>query len=151
MSEPNQFLGQIGDDPVSAAVEVRRHTLIQWCNLSNTHDEPSTGNSFYESFAVTRVQAPGPPRARLLHHRHDPVRTPKRRSSSSRRPEASMARQELLVRWLNDAYAMEHQLIPVLENPANDMANYPRAEGRLRKPIDETRRHAARMDECTRR
>jgi len=62
-----------------------------------------------------------------------------------------MARQELLVCSLNDAYAMEHQLIPVLENPANDMANYPRAEGRLRKPIDETRRHAARMDECIRR
>src|SRR5690606_13566540 len=38
-----------------------------------------------------------------------------------------------------------------LENHANDMANYPQAADRLRQHIDETRRHAARMDECIRR
>jgi ferritin-like metal-binding protein YciE len=58
---------------------------------------------------------------------------------------------ELLVRWLNDAYAMEHQRIPVLENHAKDLKNSPSAQQRIRQHIDETKRHAERMEQCVNR
>ena len=58
---------------------------------------------------------------------------------------------DLLVRWLNDAYAMEHQLIPVLENHAKDFKSSPPAQQRVRQHIDETRRHAERMEQCVKR
>lgn len=62
-----------------------------------------------------------------------------------------MANTDLLVRWLNDAYAMEHQLIPVLENHANDLVSSdPSSAQRIRQHIDETRRHAERLDACLR-
>lgn len=58
---------------------------------------------------------------------------------------------DLLVRWLNDAYAMEHQLLPVLENHANDVKHDPPAQQRIRQHIDETKRHAERMEQCVTR
>jgi ferritin-like metal-binding protein YciE len=58
---------------------------------------------------------------------------------------------DLLVRWLNDAYAMEHQLLPVLENHAKDVKNNPPAQQRIRQHIDETKRHAERMEQCVKR
>lgn len=58
---------------------------------------------------------------------------------------------DLLVRWLNDAYAMEHQLLPVLENHAKDAKNNPAAQQRIRQHAEETKRHAERMEACVKR
>ena len=62
-----------------------------------------------------------------------------------------MANRDLLVRWLNDAYSMEHQLIPVLEHHAKDMKNVPAAAQRIREHVGETRRHAERLEQCLKR
>ena len=37
MSLPHQFLGQIGNDPFSSAIELRRNTFHQWRNLGDFH------------------------------------------------------------------------------------------------------------------
>jgi ferritin-like metal-binding protein YciE len=59
-----------------------------------------------------------------------------------------MAREQLIT-WLNDAYAMEQSLIPVLENHAKDAdEEMPEAAERIRQHIDETRRHGERIREC---
>ncbi len=62
-----------------------------------------------------------------------------------------MRNRDLLVRWLNEAYAMEHQLIPVLEHHANDTKDDPVAEQRIRQHVTETRRHAERLEHCMKR
>ena len=36
-----------------------------------------------------------------------------------------MAHKEQLIAWLNDAYAMENSMIPVLKNHAKDAKDYP--------------------------
>lgn len=61
-----------------------------------------------------------------------------------------MANRELFVAWLNDAYAMEQQFIPVLENHAKDFGANPAAQQRIQQHIAETRRHAERLEECVR-
>ena len=56
-----------------------------------------------------------------------------------------------LISWLQDAYAMEHGLIPVLQKHADDaQRELPEAAARIRQHITETRRHAERVDECLR-
>lgn len=55
---------------------------------------------------------------------------------------------EMLVAWLNDAYAMEKALIPVLENHAKDFKEYPQAQARLQQHADQTRRHADLIEDC---
>jgi ferritin-like metal-binding protein YciE len=56
-----------------------------------------------------------------------------------------------LIAWLNDAYAMELGLIPVLENHAKDAEQeMPEAASRIRQHVDETRRHAERVEQCLR-
>jgi ferritin-like metal-binding protein YciE len=56
---------------------------------------------------------------------------------------------DLLVSWLNDAYAMEQSLIPVLQNHAKDAeAEMPNAAARIRQHIEETRTHASRVERC---
>jgi ferritin-like metal-binding protein YciE len=58
---------------------------------------------------------------------------------------------DLLISWLNDAYAMEQALLPVLENHAKDAdGEMPQAAARIRQHIDETRRHAERVQQCLR-
>ena len=49
---------------------------------------------------------------------------------------------ELLVAWLNDAYAMEQALVPVLENHAKDAKDDPTARARIELHAEQTRRHA---------
>jgi len=56
-----------------------------------------------------------------------------------------------LISWLQDAFAMEHGLIPVLQKHAEDAEReLPEAAARIRQHITETRRHAERVDECLR-
>ena len=59
-----------------------------------------------------------------------------------------MADRQLLVTWLNDAYAMEKALVPVLENHAKDASAYPEVEARDREHAEQTRRHAELIKGC---
>ena len=55
------------------------------------------------------------------------------------------------IAWLNDAYAMEQGLIPVLQNHATDaQARMPETAARMQQHITETQTHAARMEQCLR-
>jgi ferritin-like metal-binding protein YciE len=56
--------------------------------------------------------------------------------------EEGMAHREQIISWLNDAYAMENGLIPILEIYAKDFQEYPAAQARIREHIEATRRHA---------
>jgi len=58
---------------------------------------------------------------------------------------------DLLIAWLNDAYAMEKALIPILENHAKDAQNYPQIQSRIEQHVEETRRHADMVEECVER
>src|SRR5437588_1858042 len=55
---------------------------------------------------------------------------------------------ELLIAWLNDAYAMEQALIPVLENHAKDAKDDPAARARIELHAEQTRRHAELVKGC---
>lgn len=62
-----------------------------------------------------------------------------------------MIRRETLIAWLNDAYAMETALVPVLENHAKDAKHLPEVEARDRRHVEETRRHAELVRQCLER
>ena len=53
-----------------------------------------------------------------------------------------------LVNWLNDAYAMELGLVPILENHARDASADPAARARIEQHGAETRRHADLLQGC---
>jgi len=58
---------------------------------------------------------------------------------------------EQLIAWLNDAYAMEQGLIPVLQKHAsNAQHTMPAAAARMQQHIAETNTHAARVEQCLR-
>jgi ferritin-like metal-binding protein YciE len=59
--------------------------------------------------------------------------------------------QNQLVAWLDDAYAMETGLIPILQTHAGAFeSKLPEAAARVREHISETRRHADRLEQCLR-
>src|SRR5207248_9316002 len=53
-----------------------------------------------------------------------------------------------LIAWLNDAYAMEQALVPVLENHAKDVKDDPTARARIELHAEQTRRHAELVKGC---
>ena len=55
---------------------------------------------------------------------------------------------DLLLAWLNDAYAMEQALIPVLENHAKDAKDDPAARAKIELHAEQTRRHAELVKGC---
>jgi ferritin-like metal-binding protein YciE len=55
---------------------------------------------------------------------------------------------ELLISWLNDAYALEQSLIPILQNHAKDAKDHPIVRERLERHLEETRRHAELVKQC---
>jgi ferritin-like metal-binding protein YciE len=56
-----------------------------------------------------------------------------------------------LVAWLDDAYAMESGLIPILQNHAAHFGDHmPHAARRLEQHIVETQQHVQRLHECLR-
>lgn len=59
-----------------------------------------------------------------------------------------MDHRSTLVAWLNDAYAMEQSLVPVLENHAKDASDFPAVQARLQAHADETRQQAERVKMC---
>jgi ferritin-like metal-binding protein YciE len=52
---------------------------------------------------------------------------------------------DTLIAWLNNAHAMERELIPVLRDHANDFRGMPAAQQRLDEHARETERHAERV------
>jgi ferritin-like metal-binding protein YciE len=59
--------------------------------------------------------------------------------------------QDQLVAWLDDAYAMESGLIPILQNHARAFeGQMPEAAAKIREHISDTRRHADRLEQCLR-
>ncbi len=61
------------------------------------------------------------------------------------------AEREMLIAWLNDAYAMEQALIPVLRNHADDAKDYPHIRQKDLEHLEETRRHADLVQGCIER
>src|SRR5438477_571253 len=58
---------------------------------------------------------------------------------------------ETMIAWLNDAYAMETALMPILKNHANDAREDPAAKQRIQLHMEETRRHADLVKGCVER
>ncbi len=50
--------------------------------------------------------------------------------------------------WLNNAHAMEHSLVHVLENHSKDANKHPALKNRIDQHLAETRRHAQLVEEC---
>jgi ferritin-like metal-binding protein YciE len=55
---------------------------------------------------------------------------------------------EIVIDWLNSAYAMEKGLIPILENHAKDADRHPSVRSRVEQHVEETRRHADMVEQC---
>jgi ferritin-like metal-binding protein YciE len=55
---------------------------------------------------------------------------------------------DLLIAWLNDAYAMEQALVPVLENHAKDAKDDPAARAQIELHAEQTRRHGELVKSC---
>ncbi|HXF62571.1 MAG TPA: ferritin-like domain-containing protein [Caldilineaceae bacterium] len=53
-----------------------------------------------------------------------------------------------LTAWLQDAYAMEEALVPILENHAKDAKGIPQMQSRIQQHAEETRRHAEMVRGC---
>lgn len=58
---------------------------------------------------------------------------------------------DLLIAWLNDAYAMENALVPILQNHADDARHDPDTRFRIQEHVDATKRQAERVRECVER
>lgn len=50
-----------------------------------------------------------------------------------------------LITYLQDAYAMEHQIVDVLEGQVKDTKDYPMIQARIQQHLDETHMHEQRM------
>lgn len=59
-----------------------------------------------------------------------------------------MTPREQLITWLNNAYAMERNLIKVLENHAKDAREFPAVHERDEQHLAETRGHAKAVERC---
>jgi ferritin-like metal-binding protein YciE len=55
---------------------------------------------------------------------------------------------ENLTSWLRDAYAMENQAIEILEKQATRLEHYPELRAKVRSHLEETHRHAERVERC---
>src|SRR5438552_2597268 len=62
-----------------------------------------------------------------------------------------MMMKETMIAWLNDAYAMETALIPILKNHASDAREDPTAQQRIESHLEQTRRHAELVKGCVER
>lgn len=62
-----------------------------------------------------------------------------------------MSNRDVLVSWLNDAYAMESALVPILENHARDAKEHPALQARIEEHVGETRRQAEMVKGCIER
>src|SRR4051812_44414615 len=59
-----------------------------------------------------------------------------------------MSRTDQLISWLNDAYAMETGLVPILQNHADDAKSDREAAERIARHAEQTKRHAELVKNC---
>ena len=59
-----------------------------------------------------------------------------------------MTANEQFITWLNSAHSMEISLAKVLENHASDAKDHPEIRQRIEQHLNETRRHARRVEDC---
>ena len=55
---------------------------------------------------------------------------------------------ENLTAWLRDAYAMENQAIEILEKQVSRLEHYPELRAKVSAHLDESHRHAERVESC---
>jgi ferritin-like metal-binding protein YciE len=71
--------------------------------------------------------------------------------SDTSREEQTMSQQDLVVGWLNDAYAMERSITQVLQRHVKDAKDLPEVQTRLQQHLDATERHAELVQGCVER
>lgn len=59
-----------------------------------------------------------------------------------------MSQKDVLIGWLNDAYALERNQINVLEKQVKHAEDYPEIKQRFESHLAETRRHAEMVEQC---
>lgn len=69
----------------------------------------------------------------------------------TRRKEGAMTGQQLLLAWLNDAYAMETALVRTLRRHVKDAQGHPEIQTRLQQHLEQTRQHAGLVRSCIKR
>jgi ferritin-like metal-binding protein YciE len=62
-----------------------------------------------------------------------------------------MSHTETVIHWLNDAHALEHNLIQVLEHRVSDTKGHPQLQAMVQRHLEETRRHAELVQGCIER
>lgn len=62
-----------------------------------------------------------------------------------------MSHKETIIAWLNDAHALEHNLIQVLEHRIEDTKDHPQMQQMVRQHLEETRHHAELVASCIER
>jgi ferritin-like metal-binding protein YciE len=62
-----------------------------------------------------------------------------------------MSREKTYIAWLNDAHAMEQNLIQVLQNHSRDAEAHPQLQTKIEAHLEETRRHAEMIRACIER
>jgi ferritin-like metal-binding protein YciE len=63
----------------------------------------------------------------------------------------TMAHQDTVIAWLNDAHALELNLTQVLEHRVNDTKDHPQMQARIQQHLEQTRRHAELIKGCIER
>ena len=62
--------------------------------------------------------------------------------------EGTMTRRDLMITWLDNAYAMETGLVHTLQSHAQDARDFPQLQARIQQHVEETRRHADLVKTC---
>ena len=62
-----------------------------------------------------------------------------------------MADQNTVVAWLNDAHALELNLVQVLEHRVQDTKDYPQIQLKIQQHLEQTRHHAELVKGCIER
>lgn len=68
-----------------------------------------------------------------------------------RRKQESSTGEDLLLAWLNDAYAMETALVRTLQRHAKDAKDHPAIQIRIEQHLEQTRHHADLVKGCIKR
>ncbi len=56
--------------------------------------------------------------------------------------------QDKLVSYIQDAYAMENQIVQTLEQHAKQAADHPDIQAKINEHLEQTKQHRARMEQC---
>src|SRR5436309_7819977 len=62
-----------------------------------------------------------------------------------------MARDDLFMAWLSNAYGMENALVQVLQTHVKDAQDHPQMHAKIQEHLDKTRQHAELVKGCIER